>query len=345
MRKERYLIALGMVFFLVFSTFVTLAPDRVMAQQTYNWKLQSVWLTAVAQDGLRQFAENVKKATNGKVNITVYDANQLVKIMATLSAVQSGAIEMGCSAGPYNAGVIPEAHIEFGLPFSWRTWEEAWEAWTKYGLREKIREAYAEKGLYILTIEPASGYFLMSTKPVQTTDDLRGLKVRTTGMVAKIIAKFGAVPTMIPGPEQYVALQRGTVDATLYPLYVLDAYKLKEVIKYIVYPSFISPPTMEIYINLKLWNSLSPGLQKTINEAAVLHQAGMDKRFVREGDAAVATFLTLGGQKITLPESEVKKFRKAAFDEWESLAAKSPRCNELVDIVKKFMADKGISAE
>jgi hypothetical protein len=51
------------------------------------------------------------------------------------------------------------------------------------------------------------------------------------------------------------------------------------------------------------------------------------------------------GDVIRLPEEEVKKIRKVAFAEWDKLGAKSDRCKELVDSMKKFMADKGISAE
>jgi TRAP-type C4-dicarboxylate transport system substrate-binding protein len=314
--------------------------------ETYNWRLQSVWRTPATQDGLKLFAENVKKETKGKINIKVYAANELVKIRGTFGAVQSGAVEMACSAGPYNARVVPEGNVEFGLPFSWRNWGEAWEAWTKYGLQEKIREAYAEKGVHLITIQPAAEYCLMSTKPVRKVEDLKGMKIRVVGLTAKTYQALGAAPTTIPGAEQYVALQRGTVDGTIYPVFVLDAYKLKEVIKYVILPSIISPPTTEIYMNLDLWKGLSQELKDAVMRASTQHQAYMDKRYLEEGWKAVGSFVMKGiGETIVLPDSEVKKIRKAAFAEWDKLGAKSPRLKELVKSMKKFMADKGISAD
>ena len=343
MRKIDSIVSLAVVVFMAISIFLAFTPQEAMAQQTFNWRLQSVWRTPATQDGLKLFAENVKKATNGSVNIKVYAANELVKIKATRSAVQSGAIEMACEAGAYISRVIPEANVEFGLPFGWRNWEEAWEAWTKYGLQEKIREAYAEKGLYLITMQPAGEYALMTTKPVRTVDDLKGLKIRTWGTTAKILKGLGAAPTMIPGAEQYVALQRGTVDGTVYPVFVLDAYKLKEVIKYVVLPGVITPPTTEIYMNLKVWNGLTPDLQKAITKAATLHQAPMQKRYLGEGFKAVGGLVMTGlGEAIVLPKSEVKKIRKVAFAEWDKLGTKSPRCKELVNAMKRFMADKGL---
>jgi len=333
----------GAAVLFVFSAFLTLAPQNAAAGDTYNWKLQSVWRTPATQDGLKLFAENVKKATNGKVNIKIYAANELVKIKGTFGAVQSGAVEMACSAGPYNARMVPEGNVEFGLPFSWRSWDEAWEAWTQYGIGDKVREAYTEKGVHLITIQPAAEYVIMSTKPVRKVEDLKGMKIRVVGLTAKIMQAAGASPTNIPGAEQYVALQRGTVDATIYPSFVLDAYKLKEVIKYVIMPSIISPPTTEIFMNLDLWKSLPKDIQKAITEASSKHQASMNDRYLKEGYIAVGGFVMRGiGQTITLPDSEVKKMRKIAFAEWDKLGAKSPRLKELVDSMKKFMKDKGI---
>ena len=161
--------------------------------------------------------------------------------------------------------------------------------------------------------------------------------------MASVLKSFGAAPTMIPGAEQYVALQRGTVDWTVYPVFVLDAYKLKEVIKYVLLPGAISPPTTEIYMNLKLWNGLPADMKAVITKASGMHQAAMQKRYLAEGKTAMENFVKVSkGEIITLPDSEVKKLRKAAFIEWDKLAAKSPRCKALVNDMKKFMADKGL---
>lgn len=314
------------------------------AQKTYEWKLQSAWLTPITQDGLRTFAENVKNATNGRVNIKVYQANELVKIQAIRESVQSGAIELACEAGAYASGVIPEADVEFGLPFGWRTWDECWEAFTKYGLMDKVREAYAEKGLYYITVMPAGEYCLMSTKPVRKAEDLKGLKIRSWGLLSNILTSFGAAPATIPGSEQYMALQRGTVDATVYPVFVLDAMKIREVVKYVIQPSFISPPTINLYMNLDLWKGLPQEIKDAITKVSSVHQADMQKKYKAEGETAIENFKKGGfGEVIDLPEAEVKKLREASVKHWEEWAAKSPRLKVMVEAMKKLMADKGLT--
>ncbi|MBU2548203.1 MAG: TRAP transporter substrate-binding protein DctP [Proteobacteria bacterium] len=325
---------------------MTVFTGQQAGAETYNWRMQSVFRTPATIDGLKAFAEKVKENSGGQINIKVYGANELVKIKATREAVQSGAIEMANDAGAYIERVIPEGNIEFGLPFSYRTWEEAWEAWAQYGLDKLIAEAYAEKGLHMITILPAGDYLLMTTKPVEKVEDLKGLKIRAHGMVADIFAAFGASPTNIPGAEQYVALQRGTVDGTVYPVFVLEAYKLKEVIKSVNLPGIIAPPTTNIYMNLELWNKLPQNLKDAITKARDAVQADMQKRYLAEGKEALDNFASKhAGKIITLPDEELKKLRKVAFTEWDKQAAVSPRCKQLIDIMKKFMADKGLSAE
>ena len=319
-----------------------LAAPQAMAK-TFNWRLQSVWTTKTTTKYLNEFAENVKKATDGQVLIKVYTANQLVKVKSTLGAVQSGAIEMACGSGLYNASIIPEGNIEAGLPFSWRNWSELSELWSKYGLREKVREAYAEKGLFFLALQSAGDYTIMTTKPVRKVKDFDGLKIRTYGLVANILKRYGVAPVAIPGAEQYIALQRGTADGTVFPAFVLDAYKLREVIKYVILPSVIDPPTTNIYVNMKAWQSLGPDLQEKIESVAQLHTVAYDRELKQAmRDPAIENFKKQGGEVITLPESEIAKLRQAAYEEWEILGQTNPRMKEMIQIVYQYMEDKGL---
>ena len=60
---------LPVVVFVGLSFSLSIFPVCSVAEEAYNWRLQSVWRTPATQDGLKLFAENVKKASNGKINI------------------------------------------------------------------------------------------------------------------------------------------------------------------------------------------------------------------------------------------------------------------------------------
>lgn len=332
----------GVIGYFLVGLFVYVLVGSQAHAKTFRWRLQSVWSTKTTTKYLKRFADNVKKATDGQVLIKVYTANQLVKIKSTLGAVQKGAVEMGCGSGFYNATIIPEGNIEGGLPYAWRNFAELWQVWSMYGMRELVREAYAEKGLFHLTLQSAGDYTIMTTKPVHKLEDFAGMKIRTWGSPAKVLKQFGASPTMIPGAEQYIALQRGTIDGTVYPAFVLDVYKLREVVKYVIVPSIIDPPTTNIYVNMKAWQSLPEDLQHKIEQVAQLHTVAYSRDLLALREKAIENLKKQGGKVLVLPDSELQKLRQAAFDEWEVLAEKNPRSRKMIDIMNRFIADKGL---
>jgi len=334
---------IGILAFLAsFLVAVSGAFHGAFSQEVINWKLQCYFQTPQSLGYMNEFIDKVKEKTKGRLLIKGYSADQLVKTMGVLDAVAGGAIEMGWGTGIYHEGKIPEAGIEFGLPFSWETWAEQKEVYQKYGLLQKVREAYADKGLYFISPHPAGPYLLMTKKRIDGLDDLRGMKLRAPGMEAKILAALGASTVGMPGVEQYMALQRGTIDGTIYVTLALKAMKLHEVVDYVYYPGFIKPTT-DLYANLKAWNSLSPDLQKAVQEAIDEILDKMDQGYDSEDALGLMRSLMDGGLKgaIRFSDADVARLRETAMKVWDELAAKSPRCKEMVDIVKKFMKDKG----
>ena len=65
----------------------------------------------------------------------------------------------------------------------------------------------------------------MGNKRIETTADLKGVKLRISGLTAKAFRAFGAVPTMVTAPDGYNALDRGTIDSFGFPYsYAFGAY-------------------------------------------------------------------------------------------------------------------------
>jgi len=312
------------------------------AEEVVNWKLQSVFQTPQTLGYVNAFIENVKNKSRGKLIIKAYSSDQLVKNAGLLEAVTKGAIEIGWSTAPYNMGTIPEAAVEFGLPFTWESWSEQKEVFHSYGMLEKLREAYAEKGLYFLSPHPAGPFILMTKKRLDTLDDIKGLKIRVRGMEAKIIESLGASPSAIPPAEQYMALQRGTIDGTVYVGLALDQLKFHEVIDYVYFPAF-TKPTTNLFVNLKAWNGLSEDLKRVFQESIDEILDTMNEGYEREDALGLMRSLMQGGLKgaIRFSDADVARLRKASMAVWDEVAGKNARCKEMVDMVKKFMKEKG----
>ena len=71
-------------------------------------------------------------------------------------------------------------------------------------------------------------------KAVNKLEDLKGMKIRCTGMAAKIVAALGATPVAMPMGETYDALSRGVVDGSMAPQESLYGWKWGEVVKFTI---------------------------------------------------------------------------------------------------------------
>jgi len=153
---------------------------------------------------------------------------------------------------------------------------------------------------------------LASKKSVKSLEDLKGLKVRATGLSAKVVASLGGVPVAMSQPETYEALQKGVVEATLCPIETLKGWKQGETIQYVVDSSAIGYTTaMFVVMNKDKWNQLSPDLQTIFTavsqEYMVKHGAAWD-----EADREGREFVTqLKREFIQLPEAEQEKWKAA----------------------------------
>ena len=310
------------------------------------WKISSAFSTGsfLYKSLLPRFGEEVDKRSGGRLEIKMYPPGALVKVRELYNAVQKGVVEGGMSAGLYHARLIPEALIETGLPQSFTDYADAAEFYYDYKNGKAlnlIREAYKEKGAYFLGVYPLASYVLMTKFPVNTLKDLEGRKLRTFGPYSLLAKSLKAATVSIPGAEQYMALQRGTVEGTIYPFYALEMYKLKEVIDYVTLPPIAGSIMIDLYLNLDAWQALPDDIKRICNEVArelvpwvCSETAKLDKEYLTAAKEKGIKF-------ITLPEEEVAKLKAVAVNSWDVFGKKTPRCKELISMLKDYLKEKG----
>ncbi|MCD6297068.1 MAG: TRAP transporter substrate-binding protein [Deltaproteobacteria bacterium] len=286
------------------------------------------------------FAEKVAEYTNGEVVVKVYWPGQLVNPKEAFSALQRGMIEAFGGSSMYYVGVMPEFNFEL-LPYLCENPEEAAEIMLNYGVLDLMRKAAAKHGIrYIAPLSTATMNFLTSF-PIHTLEDLKGKKIRAPGMLGEIAAALGATPVNLTTAEQYVALQRGTVDGTMYPIYTLEDYKFYEVVQYVSMPGYNSPGWFPILMNASVYDKMSPANKVAIDRAGI-EMMWISLLYGEIKDKRAKKFSEEKGVKIIeLAPEEVKRFRKATLPVYESHAEKSDLCARQVEIIKKYWKDKG----
>jgi len=218
---------------------------------------------AVPQMILQPWADEVEKATDGRVKITIYPVDTLLKSNDIYEGVVSGIADIGTCDPGYNPGRFPMLSAFFlgGLEYA-NSKVASYVAWDLVKETE-LKETSDTKFMFVYGLQPSNIY---STKPVRTLEDLQGLQVRVTGFAADSIKALGAVPVGMPMNEAYEALLKGTIDANLAPAEVLEGWKHAEVTNSITKTPFINCVFHYITMNLDVWNSLPQDIQEKIEQ-------------------------------------------------------------------------------
>ncbi len=179
----------------------------------------------LGHDIVGTIADTINKSSNGTLKVKLYAPGKLVPSLEVLDAVSSGKTNAGYTAAFYYAGKNPASVLFSSFPFG--PDPEEYIAWYYYGNGLKLyQEMYDHYG-YNVKVLPAgiisaetSGWF---TKPIETVEDLKGIKMRISGLGGKVLTKLGVSVTMLPAGEIFQALEKGLIDATEFSMPVCDA--------------------------------------------------------------------------------------------------------------------------
>ena len=134
-------------------------------------------------------------------------------------------------------------------------------------------------------------YEFMGNKRIASVNDMKGVKMRISGLQAKALQVFGAVPTMVTAPEGYEALQRGTIDSFGLPYaYTFGAYKLHEVSKYATEGMAMNGLLCFEGVSLTAWSKLPDSLKAKLAEAQEPRQGRLLKAYKADDEKWIPIF-------------------------------------------------------
>jgi TRAP-type C4-dicarboxylate transport system substrate-binding protein len=212
------------------------------------------------------FAERVEKYTDGSVKITVHPGGSLgFEGSELLKAVKDASVPMS----DILMGVVSGSEEIFGLstyPRIVHSYEEARQLYEAAlpSYKEACRK-WNQKFLYAAPWPPSG---LFTQKPIDSVEDMKGLKTRTYDKNgAKFLRKAGGNPVSMPWGEVYSALNTGLIDSVLTSATSGKDGKFWEVLSHFTKIRFAYPLNM-VTINMDYWNSLSKEQQEAMLKAA-----------------------------------------------------------------------------
>jgi len=283
------------------------------------------------------FAQEIEKRTDGQVQITTFPGGTLTKAPQCYDGVVKGISDLGNSCFAYTRGRFP-VMAAVDLPMGYPNGTVATRVANAFAKSVNPQELQDVKVLYVHAHGPG---LLHTKKPVRTLEDLKGMKIRATGLSAKVVEALGGVPVAMPQGDTYESLQKGVVEGTFSPIEVLKGWKQGEVIKYTTECFSVGYTTaMFVVMNKTKWDSLPADVKKVIDDLSeswvLVHGQTWDvtdeegRNFTRK----------LGNELISLSDAESAKWRKAVEPLLADYAANTPNgamyVEKVQNLIKKY---------
>lgn len=216
----------------------------------------------------QKFKQLVEAKTDGQVRIDVYPASQLGKIREILEGISMGTVDMTVE------GVGMLAHFDkdlnfFNAPFMYMNIEAFMVDPYLMEVLERIRKKTGIKMLSHNGVRPPFHLFT-KTKPVQSLEELKGVKLRMPPVKAFVDVwnGLGAIAVAIPWSEVYMALSQNVVDGMAHNFLQIRDMKFYEQLNYATLLAF-KPVVNAVWITDSKYKSFSPEIQKSLKEAAI----------------------------------------------------------------------------
>lgn len=288
------------------TSFVAAAAAAALALGAGTACAQSKWdMPTPYSDGefhtvnVRQFVEDVKKATGGQLDIVVHSNGSLIKHPDMLRAVSTGQVniaefllgQFGNEEPVFNADNVP--FLATGYDNAWKLYEAQ-----KPILEKKLQG----RGLRLLYSVAWPGQGIYTRSPLKTVDDLKGVKFRTySPLTARLAELLGASPTVIQVPEVPQAFATGTISAMITSAATGTSTKAWEFVRN-YYLTNAMHPKNAVVVNERAFQRLPAPQQKALADAA----AAAERRgwaMSREREASANKMLADNGMTVHTPDA------------------------------------------
>ena len=260
---------------------------------------------------LSRLTEWLPERTGGKFTMQLHWGT-LSKPRANLDGLKIGAFQAASFCASYYPGKL-SAHTGLDLPFL-----------PIHNLRQLqlVTHEYFEHSILRAETEKWNSRFYMSSllplyevigkgEPPKSLDDWKGMRIRALGQQGKAMEKLGAVPTSVPAPEVYGALDRGLLDAVGFAYYAHHSYRTWELGKWFTKGLAVGSIACGSLFNNDSWNELPDQYKSLLEEyrdadvGYPLHIATLNK-----AEAEAPAFFRSKG----LTEVGINPVERAAFE-------------------------------
>lgn len=269
---------------------------------------------------LQQWADEVKEASGGRLNITVYSGGALAAGTAALDALRTGVCDIAWIYTSYFSGQFPLCEVicnPIGISSVPQATNVLYDLYDKY---EPLRQEVDEFEILMFHSNPTNKISTIAGKEVDSIDDLKGMTFRASaGTASDLLIAWGATPIQMAPGDIYQAVQKGTVGGYIFDWSGIVSFGLQEVTaNYTTMPVYLGPYFLAM--NKDSFSALPEDLQQILREHSG-RDASLGMAWVYEGDEREGrrTIEAAGGNFIDVTDTEQARFEEASqalIDTW-----------------------------
>lgn len=253
------------------------APAVSRAGDRITWRMVTSWPRNSPGPGITadRLAKRITAASEGRLSVELHAAGELVPALEVFDAVADGTADMAHTAAVYWTGKTAPAAFFTTVPFGLSSREHM--AWIYHGGGQELWDAlygrFGVKGFMAgNTGMQMGGWF---KQPIESPEDVKGLKMRIVGLGGEIMRRMGATPVTLPAGEIFTALQSGVVDgAEFLNPWIDEAFGFYKAAKHYAWPGVNKPNgTGECLVSAKAYTDLPEDLRQLVEDACQAEHA------------------------------------------------------------------------
>jgi TRAP-type mannitol/chloroaromatic compound transport system substrate-binding protein len=315
--------------------------------ETIKWKMVMPWSKGLLfYDVATHFADSVRLASAGRLDIKPFSAGELVPAMQSFDAVAKGSAQVGHDWPGYwkgkNEAFVAFASVPFGLD------AEGYNIWLQEkGGMQQMQDLYGQFGLFALPggqLGQEMGLF--SNKRATKMEDFKGMRLRTPGWFMDIMNNLGASVSPLPGGEVYLALERGVIDAAEFSSPAINyPMGFDEITKYAIQPGVHQPGIQcALFFNQKAWDELPEDLKWIVKIAAAETQA-WSYNWINALNAEAINKFKEKVEIVKMDKETLIEFRKVAKTYLDDVKTKHPDVKKALDSQEAFIEEYSVWRE
>ena len=284
--------------------------------------------------GLEKFKEYVEEQLGDKYEVQIFPNELLGGQTKAIELTQTGAIDFTVAGTP-NLEIFADIYEVFSMPYLFTSEEAYFAAMNDTDYMNQVYASTEDTGLQVVTWYNVGTRNFYAKKPINTPDDLKGMKIRVQQSPASIkMAKaFGAAASPMSFGEVYTAIQQGVIDGAENNELALTDNKHGEVAKYFTYSKHQMIPDVLI-ANYKFLNGLSEEEREVFEEAARISTETELEAWDTDVQAAKKT--AEEEMNVTFIEPDINTFKEKVKDVQEEMLEDNPNIRDLYDHIQEY---------